>query len=315
MRTAVATLRWFVVVLVTLWVAACSAGHPSIAPIAHRAVDPEVTTLVRLADAAFAEFQKPDYRRPLVRGPDVPSQLGALYWRACLAGDLRSCWMADAFTHSSHTEAMVRENCLSGDQPSCRALPYDDWGSIRPDKRLAGWAGRSLSCHTPECREARRRECVAGFPRSCKLEVAVALDLTPFQRRIVEIASEGCRAGILEDCHWLVSLSFHPPELYQALEQLCIMKLTNCTAAYGNDMIETRDFLEHGCQYGSGEEQGMSCRYLERGYSDPEPMYPEPYPGRGLELGRWNCARSRDPAGCLKELARSQPPPAPARPP
>lgn len=313
MRASVTRRRWVVAVHLGLWAAAaCGDDRTPAAPLSARAVEPDVAALVRRADEAFAASQKPDYRRPFVQGPDLTKQVGSLYWKACLAGDKRSCWTADALIHSKHTEMMVRRNCLAGDRMSCRALPDDNWSS-KPDKRLQGWAGRVIPCDEPECIEAQRRECAAGFPRSCEwvpIRLTGSLNNiwhyveTPFQRRMVRLALEACLVGVIEDCRWLESAPFHPREAVDAAGQHCAMKARNCPQARIGDVIKDRDLLEHGCQYGSGDEQAGSCRRAEDGYYNMG--YPEPYPGRALELGRWSCARRHDPAKCLQDLQLQQ---------
>jgi hypothetical protein len=303
--------RWLAVACLTL-VTACAGSRGPAAPTApghhpiHDATAPDVAALVRRADEAFVAFQAPDYQRPFTPGPDVPAQISSLYLEACLAGNHRSCWLSDAFSPSRRAKMMVRRNCLAGDLKSCRAIS-EEWRS-EPDKRLPGWAGRTLACDTPQCRHARRQECAGGFPTSCEeSEFPIPYYQMPYHRRLIERALEGCLEGILAECRWLMSTSSDGEAAIVGARQLCMMTMTECSQARTNDPVNDRDLLEHACQYGHGDEQATACRYAEAGYYVPELNYPEPYPGHARKLAEWNCTRKNNPAMCLPDLDQRTP--------
>ncbi|HWU87203.1 MAG TPA: hypothetical protein VN253_08010 [Kofleriaceae bacterium] len=302
--------RMFVVQLAMGFMMACGRPAPVPAPAPRnqaRAVS--VADLVRRADEALTASRPPDYRRPQMEGPDPTRQVKDLYWKACRAGDRRSCWIADAMGHGD-AKAIIRRNCRAGDLMSCRALSPEF--EPKPDRRLHGWAGRADPCDTPECQETQRQECTDGFPVSCErldsAEPHDPFDPGPLLQRAGKLALDGCRAGILEECSWLEFGHRDLDEKALAAEQLCILALKDCRYAY-KDPIVYRDLMERGCQYGKDEEQRDTCRWLGNGYYDLQ--YPEPYPGRAREIGEWNCARKRDPAKCLKELEARTPTAAP----
>jgi len=302
MRYTVKDLGWLAVVLLALWgSAACRGGRAPTARLSHRAAEPSVAALVQRADEAFATFQKPDYGRPLVQGPDISRRVGSLYWEACRAGDKRSCWLADVLAHSEQTEVAVRGNCLAGDLMNCRALEL--YATSELDKRLRGWAGRTRVCRTPECREATRSECADGFPVSCW---NLSQDGEPKAlERATHLALEGCRAGLLVECRLLQRTGSITASLF-AHERLCTLALEQCRSFSEYDYPDhpegIRDALERGCQFGTGEEREFSCgMVVYSGYL--EGKYPEPVPGRALALGEWYCRlKEPDPTLCLHSL-------------
>lgn len=271
------------------------ATPPPPTPPADRTHEPDVAALVRRADEALAAMQRPDYRRPFVQEPDTRKLVGDLYLEACRAGDRSSCWMADAVDPSERAATALRGGCLAGDLMSCRALRRER--SSAPDKRLRGWASHDRTCEAPDCREILRQECEAGFPGSCNALSFLENDEGRLAARAMTLATEGCRAGLLVECRWLVVK--HDGDRELASEQLCSLAGEECRFMYTLGPIKARDSFEHGCQYGRGEDQYNSCLFLELGYY--EMGYPEPYPGRALEIARWVCERGTNPARCIDD--------------
>jgi len=291
--------RQVFILLLTLLATACSrpgAAAPAPQPSSHAAA-PSGPALARRADEALAATLRPDYQLPRLDEPDALARVSALYLESCRAGVRSSCWLADATHHSDAATEIVRRNCLAGDLLSCRALPADFGGG--PDRRLPGWAGRSNECIFLECRNIMRRECEAGFTRSCS-----KIGDADLARATIE-ALEACRAGVLEECYFLSAHTRDRSEAVFAFERICRLA-ANCTAGehiYANQPLETRDALERSCQYGRGFEREIACTKLILGYL--EGAYPEPVPGRARALADWYCGESESSCtdGILEQAA------------
>jgi hypothetical protein len=289
------------VMQVAVWsMMACGARSAKL-PVSNRTSGPDVAAFVRRADQAFARL-RPDYRRPFVQGPDVHASVSRLYLEACRVGHRRSCWMADGISHSERSGMRVRRNCLAGDVMSCRAIPAPP--GLELDKRFPGWASRAGWCEGPECQKVLRQECAAGFPKSCwDLEGPSLDDHKPLRVRAVMLAGRGCRAGLLEECRWLVGHGPDSAEQAFARERVCTLGRERCERFYTfSDSPRARDLLEYGCQYARGRAQEIACGFAEAAYYVKG--LAEPVPGRARALGTWNCEQLyHDPVKCSRDPA------------
>lgn len=299
-------IRSFVVQL-AMWVAACGGGRSPAPRLANEVAQPDPSALARRADEALAATLKPDYQRPLVKKPDVLAPVRARYLDACEAGDRRSCWLADAIRRSDRAAAMVRRNCLAGDQMSCRALPWNS--DLRPSKQFRGWAGRWSRCYRPECQEDLRQECAEGFAASCW---RISNPSDDERARAASLAREGCREGILEECRGLFQLPGRDrpsSELEFAAGQFCRLTAIceRAVSLYEHEPIKQRDALERTCQYGPKVDNIIACDTLADGYRDR--LYPEPVPGRGRALAEWRCLSMHSGPGslCMQEVDQQFP--------
>lgn len=256
---------------------------------------PDVAALVREADRALEATLRPDYRRPMEQPLHDLVWVSDRYLEACQAGDRPSCWVAAEIHPSRHARPsspaimMLRRNCRAGDQMSCRALPLDQ--HKEPDRSIPGWAGRAYECEERSCRDALRQECAAGLAISCRVLLAPAeATRSPEERApTVSLMAEGCRAGLLDECGWLVILSADLAHHRLASAQHCrfAARCVGMTMAPLGGPLERRNAYERTCQYGSGIDQENACMELAFGYHMGR--YPEPVPGRGRALAVWNC--------------------------
>lgn len=87
---------------------------------------PGALDLAREADRMLTASVPIDYTRPMSGPPLDRSAVRDMYWRACEAGDPRSCWMVrevgDNVTQRENLLQRVAENCRRGDAMSCRSL-------------------------------------------------------------------------------------------------------------------------------------------------------------------------------------------------
>lgn len=307
----------FLCMQLAVWVSACGGGGETLAPPASPAPEapmggPDVAELVRRADEALAATLKPDYDRPMVQKPDGLAWVSELYLEACRAGDRRSCWLADSINSTEATAAMVRDHCLAGDLMSCRAVRSP--AGAEPDRRLRGWVGRALSCDGADCeetvrtrcerldcREPMQQECAAGFPVSCWNRDLNTEDQQAYAQAVA-LAREGCRAGILAECHWLWRDGLGGSDLKLAAHQLCTQAAVKCGVSVfvqDDDRTMSRDAEERACQYGKSVEQDAACFSLIHGYHDR--WYREPVPGRGRALAERGC---RGDADCIQRVRK-----------
>lgn len=284
-----------VLVALALWAVACG-DPPAPQPVSHSVIAPSRSPELVHADDAFAALQRPDYRRPFKGQPDLVLRASELYLEACRAGDRRSCWVSKELRYSKPAIALMSDNCRAGHLMSCRALP-----PTVDDATLPGHAGRR--CNTGECREIFKEECQKGFPRSCfELESEEGADVTALRARETELATEGCRAGVLDECRFLDIIARDEKLSRLVWTQLCQLSVGSCNNRRFDRQIEARDLLETACQHGRHLE--IRCALLLSRYV--EGTFSEPAPGRAGAIATFLCGAGTEPAACLEALRRKE---------
>lgn len=329
-------MKWWMVVVVVL--AGCSgrtegpqpsAGSVKVVAPAPVAPEDPVKALVAKADRALLDAMKLDYRRPFVTEPLDLAPVRALFFKACQAGDHRSCWMTRAVARvgmpegdaeDAQADEIVKKNCLAGDAMSCRAMKYEP--------NLPGDPGHIAiadACYGPNAKacdyEGLRRECHAGYPRSCSVLAHLQPkrpDLHEILATAYKLAHEGCRLGILSECEILHGDILDPSsapieDRRLALEQECTLRRAHCDDLgelyLAIDPAKARDAFERQCELSTFHDmQAEACARAWRAYTDPTSGIPEPVPGRAKQLHDWACKKHKV---CWKcESCVEAPPPA-----
>jgi len=281
------------------WLAACSSS-PSAKPAGNN--PPAGSAQARDAAALWARAQK-------VLASDAPSRFdlpngdpprrreaSEALAVACQAGHRRSCWYLLHVAASDDGVAtafrQIVDACEHGEVWSCRALPRGSRPQV--PRGLPGEQGRT-GCRdaTTDCDPLLTAECRHGFPLSCEVLATRTSDASERDQLVAragELAREGCRLGIINECE-AVAIAWPEPDRRAAYEQLCAVQRSECDRL--GALLEdeghrdaARAEYERACQYGfvrPGNCLELARRYLAR-------ELPEPVPGRGQALVRFACA-------------------------
>lgn len=222
-----------------------------------------------------------DYTLPFARRPSRREAL-ALFREACELHDTRACIIAAGLDRGPTAYDRVYQNCLAGDEWSCRALPHD------PEHRYTrapGNLGRTLRGRDDEY-ASLDAECHQGFFFSCtasSLSVPIP-DLEARQAFQDALARDSCRQGIASAClAWGSTLPIAVQ--HEMAERSCELDRATCNQS---PTRSERDGLEIACQYG-GEPMFEACLDLSLRYLGGQ--LHEPVPGRGRALHDWVCKK------------------------
>lgn len=300
---------------IVVWVFACHRKPAK--PIAQLKPATVPSSTFDEANRVLRRSRQLDYSTYPARLYRFREEAARLFERACRDGDRRACVLVVSLAIPSfereRDERQLLRNCTVGDQMSCRAVAVRPWILIPariPSTPRAAYdlEGYTRACYgaLPSCDTARlREECALGFPVSCDhlaRDHVTGVERDHYARRAVELASAGCKAGILTECTDILADSESAADRVLALTRACELGSSYCNRL-GNlhlelgEVTKARDAYELAVQT-----LAFDGGWLGEAYVTGE--LPEPVPHRGRRLLEYSCEYQKTGCDLLSKLAQ-----------